>query len=202
MQSNPSAMPVAIYSVLCLLHMIEQLINSLTDPLKGWFPGTRFILSPFTAVICVSDCLRVCVSCLSQSVVAVPLSVSCLSHHVISLSHHPHQLSVLLPTQLSIPVSCLCYHRCQLSHCFSYHPCQLSHCQSQLSNLCSALAVYTTVNISYLTCLSHYFSCRSHCLNCHLSVMLSIHLSKMPTVNQIVWGKNISIPLSKCQLSI
>ena len=108
MQSNPSAMPVAIYSVLCLLHMVEQLINSLTDPLKGWFPGTRFILSPFTAVICVSHCLRVCVSCLSQSTVAgCPI--------VCQLPVPPCHQSITPSTPAFCPTAYSAVYPCQLS---------------------------------------------------------------------------------------
>ena len=193
---------------------------SLTDPLKGWFPVTNFILSPFTAVICVSHCLRVCVSCLSQSTVAgCPI--------VCQLPVPPCHQSITSSTPAFCPTAYSAVYPCQLSVLPSLSVISMSLLPPlsvislslltplsvislslltpmsvisppQLSNPWSALAVYTIVNVGYLTCLSHYFSCGWHFLNCHLSVMLSIQLSKMPTANQTVWKKNVSIPLSKC----
>ena len=220
MQSNHSTN----YSVLCLMHMVEQLIipHSLILSKVGFQLFVSFSLLSQLSSVCPTVLGSVSAVCPSLQWLAVPLSVSCLSHHVISLSHHPHQLSVLLPTQLSTrqlsvlpslsvismsllpPLSVI-----SLSLLTPLSVISLSLLTPlsvisppQLSNPWSALAVYTTVNVTYLTCLSHYFSCGSHCLNCHLSFMLSIQLSKMPTVNQTVWKKTISIPLSKCQLSI
>ena len=107
MQSDHSTMPVAIYSVSYLLHMVEQLINSLSLILS------KVVLQLLTSFSLLSELSSVCPTvlgsvsaiCPSLQWLSVLLSVSYLSHHVISLSHHPCQLSAVSYTHLTLPTN-------------------------------------------------------------------------------------------------
>ena len=177
MQLDHSTMPLAIYSVSYLLHMVEQLINSLSLILS------KVVLQLLTSFSLLSELSSVCPTvlgsvsaiCPSLQWLAVPLSVSYLSHHVISLSHHPCQLSVLLPTQLSTTV-----YLCQLS------------VLSSLSVI--SLFLLPPVSVISLSQLSMFCnSCLHHC-QCqlsHLSIplfQLSVTLSKLSFVCYAVYS--------------